>query len=197
MPRNYAKTFAELKAVAAKFWPAEFSALESDLSIIPLLLQTQDQFIHILSATSSLENLFRFVELTSLPANLFVKHLVIWADFGGEMWQRISAEFNALFPSGELHYFWQGEPRIYQFAALPSQKFSNKALKIDGQELLVAHPLNALQKDAIALLLFGSAYRDGISAAAALAKCVIGEYLGKNDELATFIKQRYIWVSQC
>ena len=76
MPQNYAKTFAELEAVAAKFWPAEFSARESDLSIIPLLLQTQDQFIHILSvATSSLKNLCRFMELASMSANLFVKHL--------------------------------------------------------------------------------------------------------------------------
>ena len=198
MPTTYAKTFEQLEAVASKFWPAELSETESKLSIIPLLLKTQDQFIHILSMeTPSLEKLFSIIESVSLPANLFLKHLVILADFGGEMLQRISAEFGSLFPSGELHYFWHGEQRTYKFNALPQQKFSNKTLKIDGTELLNYHSLDNLQKDAIALLLFGSAYSgEDQEVASTLSKCEIGEYLGKIDELTTFIKQRYIWVSR-
>jgi len=198
MPKNYAKTFEQLEAVASKFWPAELSEIESKLSVIPLMLQTQDQFINIISVeTPSLEKLFMVIESASLPANQFLKHLVILADFGGEMLQRVSAEFDTLFPLGELHYFWSGEQRIYKFSALPKQNFGNKALKIDGIELLNAHPLDELQKDAIALLLFGSAYSDeNQEVASTLAKCEIGEYLGKVDELAAFVKQRYIWVSQ-
>jgi len=198
MPTNYAKTFEELEAVASKFWPAELSEIESNLSIIPILLKTQDQFIGIISVeTPDLENLFTIIEASSFPANLFLKHLVILADFGGEMLQRVSAEFKTLFPSGELHYLWDGERRTYKFSALPEQKFSNKALKIDGKELLNAHHLDDLQKDAIALLLFGSAYSDeNQEVASTLAKCEIGEYLGKIDELTTFVKQRYIWVSR-
>lgn len=198
MPKNYAKTFEQLESVASKFWPAELSEIESKLSVIPLLLKTQDQFINIISVeTPSLEKLFTVIESASLPANLFLKHLVILADFGGEMLQRVSAEFDALFPSGELRYFWRGEQRTYKFSALPTHKFGNKALKIDGKELLNAHPLDELQKDAIALLLFGSAYSDdNQEVASTLAKCEIGEYLGKVDELATFVKQRYIWVSR-
>jgi hypothetical protein len=198
MPSDYAKTFEQLEAVASKFWPAELSEIESKLSIIPLLLETQDQFINIISVeTPSLEKLFTVIESASLPANLFLKHLVILADFGGEMLQRVSAEFAALFPSGELHYSWHGKQRTYKFRALPRQKFSNKALKIDGKELLNAHPLDMLQKDAIALILFGSAYSDDDhEVASTLAKCEIGEYLGKANELTTFVKQRYIWVSR-
>ncbi len=59
------------------------------------------------------------------------------------------------------------------------------------------YPLDDLQKDAIALLLFGSTYRhadDGL--AATLARCEVGEYLGKPDTLSKFIRQRYIWVSR-
>jgi len=198
MSKNYAKTFEQLEAVASKFWSSELSEVESKLSIIPLLLETQDQFINIISVeTPSLEKLFTVIESASLPANLFLKHLVILADFGGEMLQRVSAEFGTLFPSGELHYFWQGKQRTYKFAALPRQKFGNKTLKIDGKELLNAHNLDDLQKDAVALLLFGSAYSDeNQEVASTLAKCEIGEYLGKAGELTTFVKQRYIWVSR-
>ncbi len=198
MPQNYAKTFEQLEAVASKFWSSELSEMESKLSIIPLLLKTQDQFINIISVeTPSLEKLFTVIESSSLPANLFLKHLVILADFGGEMLQRVSAEFKTLFPAGELHYFWLDEQRTYKFRALPIHKFNNKALKIDGKELLNAHPLDELQKDAIALLLFGSAYSDeNQEVASTLAKCEIGEYLGKVGELTAFVKQRYIWVSR-
>jgi len=198
MTTNYAKTFEQLEAVASKFWPAELSEIESKLSIIPLLLKTQDQFINIISVkTPSLEKLFTVIESASLPANLFLKHLVILADFGGEMLQRVSAEFATLFPSGKLHYFWHGKQRTYKFRVLPEQKFSNKALKIDGKELLNTHALSDLQKDAIALLLFGSTYSDeNQEVASTLAKCEIGEYIGKIDELTTFVEQRYIWVSR-
>ena len=122
MPINYTKTFEQLEAVASKFWPAELSEIESKLSIIPLLLKTQDQFINIISVeTPSLEKLFTVIEASSLPANLFLKHLAILADFGGEMLQRVGAEFETLFPMGELHYFWRGEQRTYKFSALPNQ----------------------------------------------------------------------------
>ena len=198
MPTNYAKTFEQLEAVASKFWPPELSEIESKLSIIPLLLETQDEFINIISVkTPSLEKLFTVIESATLPANIFLKHLVILADFGGEMLQRVSAEFETLFPSSELHYLWLGEQRTYTFVAVPNRNFNNKTLRIDGKELFNNHPLDDLQKDAIALLLFGSAYSDeNQEVASALAKCEVGEYLGKRKELATFIRQRYIWVSR-
>lgn len=198
MNNTYAKTFEELEAVASKFWPPELSEIESNLSIIPLLLKTQDQFIKIISLeTPNLEKLFTVIESASLPANLFLKHLVILSDFGGEMLGRISAEFGKIFPSGKLIYQWHGQQRVYEFLELPNKKFSNKSLKIDGKELLKAHPLGDLQKDAIALLLFGSAYQDEeLKNASPLSRCEIGDYLGKGDELEKFIKQRYIWVSR-
>lgn len=196
--RNYRRTFEELEQVAAKFWPAELSERESKLSVIPLLLRTQDQFISILSIeTRELDNLFEIVGASSLPANLFLKHLAILTDFGGEMLQRVSREFSMLFPDSQLNYYWQGKPHSYAFKALPSQVLSNKSLHIDGRELSIDHPLDDLKKDAIALLLFGSAYSDeDQEVASTLAKCEIGDYLGKPDELSKFVKQRYIWVSR-
>jgi len=196
--QKYRRTFEELERVASKFWPSELSETEAKLSVIPLLLKTQDQFISIISIeTPDLDRLFYIIEASSLSANLFLKHLVILADYGGEMLQRVSNEFSDLFPDGKLRYNWCGEQREYAFRALPNRKFSNLALKIDGKQLLNKHPLDDLQRDAIALLLFGSAYSDdNQEVASTLSKCEIGEYLGKPDKLATFIKQRYIWVSR-
>ncbi len=195
---SYKRTFEELEQVASKFWPAELSALEAKLSVIPLLLETQDQFIHTLGfQTPDLDRLFDVIEASSLPANLFLKHLVILADFGGELLQRISREFERLFPEGRLRYYWRGQPRSYTFRALPRRKLSNAALHIDGRRLVEQHPLDDLKKDAIALLLFGSAYSgEDQEVVAALTKCEIGDYLGQPEKLARFIKQRYIWVSR-
>lgn len=196
--QNYKKSFEELEQAASKFWPSELSEEEAILSVIPLLLKTQDQFITIISVeTPTLDKLFDVVEASSLSANLFLKHLVILADYGGEMLQRVSTEFSGLFPAGELRYNWHDKKRSYSFKVLPSRKFSNAALRIDGKQLVNQYPLTDLQKDAIALLLFGSAYSDdNQEVASTLSKCEIGEYLGKPDELATYIKQRYIWVSR-
>lgn len=197
-PIKYRKTFEELEKVASKFWPSELSEVEHKLSIIPLLLKSQDQFISIISIdTPDLDKLFDIIEASSLPSNLFLKHLVILADYSGEMLQRVSNEFTTLFPDGELHYIWRGKQQSYVFKILPNQKFSNKSLKIDGKELLKKHPFSDLQRDAVALLLYGSTYSDdNQEVASTLSKCQVGEYLGKPDELATFIKQRYIWVSR-
>lgn len=49
LTRDYRRTFEELEQVASKFWPSELSEIEARLSIIPLLLKTQDQFICIIA----------------------------------------------------------------------------------------------------------------------------------------------------
>lgn len=196
--KSYQRTFEELEGVASKFWPAELSELEAKLSVVPLLLETQDQFISVISVkTPNLDGLFKILAASSLSANLFLKHLAILADFGGEPLQRVSREFKRLFPGGKLNYYWQGKPHRYTFQSMPHSKFSNQSLHIDGRHLVEQHPLDDLKRDAIALLLFGSAYSgEDQEVAEALVKCEIGDYLGKPDELTNFIKQRYIWVSR-
>ncbi|MBX2997368.1 MAG: hypothetical protein KF893_02570 [Caldilineaceae bacterium] len=195
---RYQRSFEDLEQRASKFWPEELSQLEADLSIILLLLETQDQFIAILSVdTPDLERLFAVIESSRLPANLFMKHLVILTDFGGELLQRVSREFNRLFPDGKLYYSRQGETQEYTFRALPKRKLSNQNLRIDGKQLLRPFVLDTLMQDAIALLLFGSAYSGGDETTAAiLGKCEVGDYIGKPGLLSDFLKQRYIWVSR-
>ncbi len=179
------------------FWPTELSQKEAELSVIPKLIETQDQFIAILSVeVPDIEGLFKVVETSTMPANLFLKHLAVLADFGGEMLQRINSQFGSLFPAGELDYLWNGKQRAYRFTSLPvSGTLSNDKLGITGRKLIEPRTLSPLVKDVIALLLLGGA---SVSAEVAqvLAKCEISNYLGQPDKLEKFIKQRYIWVSR-
>lgn len=179
------------------FWPLELSQQEAQLSIIPKLIETQDQFISILSIeVADLDGVFQIVDASQLSANLFLKHLVILSDFGGEMLQRLNSRFSTIFPSGNLEYIWEGRQRIYQFECLPCPgKLTNSKLGVDGKKLLKDKALSSLHKDVIAILLFGSSATNNRTADI-LAKCEIGNYLGKPDRLTKFIKQRYIWVSR-
>ncbi len=194
----YQKTFEELESVASKFWPEELSDAEAKQSVIPLLLKTQDKFIAIIGAgAKSLDALFNIIEASDLPANLFVKHLSILADYGGEMMQRVSKEFHDLFIDKKIRFIWRGQEQEYSFLAMPQKKLNNKTLHIDGKEILNDYPLDDLKKDVIVLLMFGSVYCDtNEKTAKALAKCQIGDYLGNPEELQRFVKQRYIWVSR-
>ena len=130
------------------FWPAKLSQQEAELSVIPKLLETQDQFIAILSVdVRSLDAFFNVVESSKLPTNLFLKHLVVLADFSGEMLQRINREFSELFPSSILHYTCDEQHYSYQFTALPIRGvLNNDKLGISGKTLLNDYPLHDFLK---------------------------------------------------
>lgn len=194
---SYRRTVEELRKVASMFWPADLSQKESEQSIIPTLLETQDQFIAILSIdVPSLSELFQLVDISSLSANLFLKHLVVLADFGGEMLQRVNRQFEELFPSRELRYGWKGKLHSYQFKGLPvAGSLSNDRLGISGKRLLEKWPFADLMKDVVAILVHGSAIEESY-VAEVLARCEIGNYLGQARKLERFVKQRYICVSR-
>ncbi|MCH7662284.1 MAG: restriction endonuclease [Chloroflexi bacterium] len=195
---KYRRSFEELEHVASKFWPTELSDKEAKLSVIPLLLRTQDQFLSILSIEiADINKLFEIIESSNLHANQFVKHLAILADVGGELLNRISNEFEMIFPTGKLKFSWGNKEHTYEFRILPKKRFSNPKLHIDGKNLLERHDLDDLKCDAVAILLFGSLYQGSDSElSSALSKCEVGEYIGNPGELTKFVKQRYLWVSR-
>ena len=196
-PNPYQRTVEDLRELASLFWPEELSRREADISIIPQLLQTQDDFIAILSVpVAGIEKLFEVLAASNLPANQFLKHLVVLADFGGEMLQRVNAQAHSLFPDKAFAYLWHGEERTFQFRQLPvAGTLSNDKLGISGKKLVLPQALTPLQQDVIALLILGSSASDE-NVANVLAKCEIGSYLGQKEKLENFIKQRYIWVSR-
>lgn len=201
MTTNYRRTPEELEIVASKFWPQELSQQEAELSVIPKLLETQDAFISILNVpVDNLDSLFTIIDSSTLSGNMFLKHLVVLSDFGGEMLQRINRTFLDLFPERTMEYLWPlngtSERRKYSFAALPKKgALSNDSLGLSGKKLLDPQPLSSLHKDVIALLIAGSTASNSRTAEV-LAKCEIGEYIGQDRKLEKYIRQRYIWVSR-
>lgn len=117
---HWQRDIEQLREVASLFWPEELSGEAAKLSVIPILLNTQKQFLGILGIKiSDIHKFFKLIELAELPANLFLKHLMILADFGGELLQRVNDNFSVLFPSGELEYALNGVPQRYRFQKLP------------------------------------------------------------------------------
>jgi len=200
---RYNKTVNELEQHAIQWWPTHLTKLESELSVIPLLLKTQKEFISLLTLFGDTpEKIFDLIEASSMPANLFVKHLSVLTDFGGEPLQRVNSNFDSLFPLNqnnqrEMVFFWNDKEYTYLFKELPTKShLKNSSLKIDGKNINSEYELSDLYKDVIMLLLFGSNTEDEIVSEEVLAKCEIGNLIGDADELEKYIKQRYIFVSR-
>lgn len=66
---------------------------------------------------------------------MFLKHLIVLADFGGEMIKRVNSQFNSLFPLNRLDYLWNLQTYSYQFTSLPvTGQLTNNKLGIDGKK---------------------------------------------------------------
>lgn len=150
-------------------------------------------FISILGVpVHTLDDLFDIVNTSAFPGNLFLKHLEVLADTGGEMLQRINSQFAALFPNNAMEYTQNGEDRSWNFRALPVPSLTNSRLRVTGRQMAKAYPLDDLSKDVAAILIYGSACTDE-ETASVLSKCEIGDYLGQPEKLKRFVRQKYIW----
>lgn len=198
MPAKYKRSLSELESKACKWWPENLVMLEAESSIIPTLVHTQNQFISILTLSNSSkpESVFEVMEAAHFAANLFLKHLMVLSDFGSEPLQRVNRDFLNYFPDRTLHYAANGKETKYNFTVLPARgTLTNKKMHTDVASILTSEPLDAFYKDLIILLLFGSnAVDEHISDI--FSKCIVGNLMGKSDELKEFIKQRYIFASR-
>ncbi len=196
---NYARTPDELRKKAILYWPTELSEREKSASVIPLLLSTQDKFISILDVADSAPDAWK-VALTAtkeLPANLFLKHLMVLSDVGGEPLKRFKTGFKKIFPNGSMNYVWKGKAYEYKFKAIPSAKsLSNAALYADGKRIHHSHSLDALAEDVAMLILHGASSIDTGIPDIIRDRCMIGSLMGDKATLEKFVKQRYIWVSR-
>lgn len=195
-PMNYKRNIDELKAKAINFWSEELLIEASKKSKIPILLQTQDQFLNILKVeVDSVDNFFKILEAAKISINLFVQHLMVLSNVGGEFLQRINCQFETLFPKKSITFTWRGVNYVYKFQACPISRLSNNTLVIDGENLFKKQPLTPLYKDVIILMLFGSSCTSD-ETSAILEECQIGGLIGNDVELEKFIRQRYIQVSR-
>jgi hypothetical protein len=189
----------DLEVNALKFWPERIAEMERNSSIIPKLIETQDKFISLLNIADAEPFAWKKVLANSkqLSANLFLKHLMVLSDIGGEKLMRFKTELPKIFKDDTMVFAWNGANYSYNFQTLSGKKtWNNTHLKVDGVGLAIAHPLSAVIEDITNLILFGGfAISDNIPNDIE-EKCTIGNLIGHKKELDAFVRQRYIWVSR-
>lgn len=200
MSKREYPTIDEFKKNALLFWPAELSEKEKKSSIIPKLMETQSKFISILHIADNDPTAWKSVlkQTTNMPPNLFLKHLMVLSDIGGEKTKRFKTELPNVFVDSTMDYIWDENSYTYKFKTLNDDniKWDNKSLQVDGSGINVCAPLNSALEDVAMLLLFGSSSTNTGIPTEILDKCMIGSLLGRKNELDTFVRQRYIWVSR-
>lgn len=195
MPRD----IDDLEAHAAKFWPTVLAQREQKTSIIPKLIESQDKFIGILYVADASPVAWKTVleSTNGMPANLFLKHLVVLSDVSGEKLQRFRANILKFFSNGMMTFHWKGIKHIYQFQSLPScRTWTNGSLKVDAAGIARPENLSSAMEDVAMLLIHGGAsISPGVSDEIS-DKCIIGSLIGRKPELDGFVRQRYIHVSR-
>lgn len=196
---RFLRTIDDLAQIGSKWWPKEVREEAMKMSILQYLLDTQERFISLLTLAdkNKPEKLFSLIEASDFEYHLFLKHLILLTDVGGEPIQRFNASFSEIFPNGELIYRIGNRPGCYKFASLPTKgKTDNKRMQSDSLKMLKAKCRNVnLCKDLIMLLIYGAA---SISqrTAAVLYKCNAHEYLGDKRLINEYVRQNYIRVSR-
>ena len=189
----------ELEANALKFWPEKIAELERNSSIIPKLIETQDKFISLLNIADAEPFAWKNALNTSkqLSANLFLKHLIVLSDVGGEKLMRFKKELPNIFDNDIMEFVWHDKTYTYKFQTLSGKKtWNNTYLMVDGVGLATSQKLTPAMEDIINLLLFGGAVTTDAIPVEIEEKCIIGTLIGHKRELDTFVRQRYIWVSR-
>ena len=195
------KDIIELEKNAVMWWPEHLKKEAARVSVIPLLLDSQEDFIAILRlCDKSPLQVFEVIEAAKFPANLFLKHLTILADYGGETIQRLNKNFRSVFTfdNGEKPYMdatFQDKKFRYVFESLPIKgTLNNKRMGVDDSSITSNTSLTPIIRDMIMLLLYGSSALNAVGAD--LLKCEISNLLGKSDELDKYVRKKYIWVSR-
>jgi len=109
------KTAAELEKTACLYWPKHLAVAAAEASTPPVLLQTQDKFLSILKSSDKDTSSWRqtLENSSTLSPGLFLKHLMVLSDIGGERLQRFAKDSNILFPSGQMTFVRGGKQRSH------------------------------------------------------------------------------------
>ena len=197
----YTRTIEELEKHAVKWWPKALEETVATASVIPALLATQEQFICILKLSGEKpDQVFDVLSASGMSANLFLKHLAVLADYGGELIKRIGREFSEIFETDShskkpvLRYVFKGEQHSYPFEALPVKGLGNPKLRLDGIAIAKPQALSPLFRDMVMILMHGAA--SDVAHLAALDKCEIGALLGDAIAIDRYVKEKYLHVSR-
>ena len=132
----------------------------------------------------------------ALTPNQFLKHLCVLCDVGGEKLSRFANDIRLIFPKGYFVFNWKGK-KYKHILSKADTVWSNPALGIDKKGLAIEKKLEGAIVDVVMLLLWGSSIVDNPNVPQEiLDKCVVGNFIGKPDELDKYVQQRYIAVSK-
>ncbi len=191
MTVGYKRGPDELRQRACLYWPRELAGGNA-ATVLSELLKTQDKFLSILLVADREPTSWKAVlSSSSLSPNLFLKHLTILADVGGELIKKIT-------PLGSemMHFQWREKEWHYSFKCAHIMKLDNHSLHISTDRVRREVSLHGAMEDVVMLLLFGGASKNIILPEEISDRCNIGLLLGDKHELEQFIKPRYILVSR-
>jgi len=196
---RYERTIDELEVRACKWWPKEFRDEALKISVLMTLLDTQEKFISIMKLADKANpcGLFELLNASRFSYTLFLKHLAVLVDVGGEPLRGINDNFGDIFPDNKLIFDTGSGETEYAFTNLPvSGKLDNKKMRIDTVENLTSSTTDVgLCKDIIMLLMYGAAAIN-MRTRAVLFKCTPYEYIGDDSKVEEIVRQNYIRVSR-
>ena len=197
--KNMTDAFKTMEKGACLYWPEELAKKASEISALGPLIETQDIFLSVLKTADRSSTAWEQVVLTSarLSPNLFLKHLMVLSDIGGERLQRFKKDLATIFPTGGFEYEWKGSKYTHTFATTRSG-WTNKNIYVEKSLLLLTrNDFSPEMRDVAMLLIWGSSICNNSNLPSELVeKCIIGTMLGSPNELDLFVKQRYIAVSR-
>lgn len=188
----------DLELNALKFWPQVLAEKEKDISVVPELIQSQDSFISFLNV--AVKDPFSWKPTLNasgvMSPNMFLKHLMVLSDVGGEFLKNFKKEVSSIFDDDTMNFHWNGSDFSYKFKSIGNGPWDNVNLKVDGKGLFNACELSNNIEDVINLLMFAGSSTAPNVPQNLIDKCIIGSLIGRKEETETFVKQRYIWVSR-
>ena len=202
-PSEYRRSIDELATHAIRWWPPTLVDREANASVIPLLVKSLNQFLSLLTLSCERpDQVFDLAVAANFPGNLFLKHLCVLSNVGGESLKRINGNSSTLFPvqagSGQrvFTFAWKGNEYSWPLRGLPLTGLSNNILQVDGKSLATQHPFSDATKDIAMLLLHGATAENTDLSDGPLAECEIGGMLGESDLLEAYVRESYIRVSR-
>jgi hypothetical protein len=194
----YQRTSEELQAHAVMHWSKEMLEKANSFSALPILLETQDEFISLLKVASKSPLSWKAVleESKTLTPSIFLKHLMVLSDLGGETLNKLSPLSDS-FDDKCIHFNWEGKSHSYRLLEIGDKcPLTNSSLKVDAKSVINNKTMSDRMHDVIMLILFGALDPDNHLPEEAQQRCGIGSLLGNPEYITNLVKENYIRVSK-
>ena len=192
------KTVEQLQENSVRWWPSDILKTAALISPAVMIKNSHPIFLKTLvELPTNVTDVREALHSIPMPFNLFLKHLLILADFGGELVKRIHLDRRKLFPASmDFRISIDGIDHLISVDGfLNSNSMNNSKLKIDGQSIIEPTAALDIQVDLAQIVLFGNFATDH-ALAITLQSCDLFKFVGHDNDLRDFISTRYLDVSR-